>query len=581
MGNFISLSNCDKNECNSKEASLLISDIKCEISNCTTQILAYNYRKTQINKNKTNRIDNKTGEVKPFKAIKNKIKKLKKEILFNYIFDNITLSCKNTTVVIEVIIPIVKNNKTSNLTNKKNNKTKNFTIKSNLSQLNEKGKNLTKKKNNKKKNNTNLQESKNSLNKTSKSNRLNLTYQSRYSPNEIHLEEIMKNSIKDVLNNLMKSNLKESIVKNKKTNDLPTTSNEVFLFLNDKIKNDSKLRPENTNNNHNFNDKLEYQSELKSITKTLNTIQQHITNLEKSAVSKRNNLETSRKNQINSNNILMSNLEKTNLISENLVQFKDQFFDKFSKNFSHSINENFNLLSKNLNKINELSKNISQMQIVKNEQSKVDRLESNCNNGRFIRNIQKCMCNKGFTGEYCQNELSCKDNCTYNGVCSLGKCYCNPGFEGANCNTTIKCVNNCNNKGKCQYGKCYCDAGFAGKDCSKKLNCENNCSNNGICFREKCLCSPGWGGKNCSVLTVDFTPCYNNCNGNGACKLDKCFCYPGFRGKFCTEKIEFVCPPFIMENNNSLNQTDWAPCNNNGVCKYGMCFCFPGFKVNL
>ena len=116
-------------------------------------------------------------------------------------------------------------------------------------------------------------------------------------------------------------------------------SNELgFLFINDKVKNDSLA----------ISDELQQkskQNELKVIKDSLGTIQQHLNQLEKSIVKKRNNDESNRRNQINSNYMLMSNLEKTNMISKNLNSFQNQFFDNFTINFNASIQQNIKNLS--------------------------------------------------------------------------------------------------------------------------------------------------------------------------------------------------------------------------------------------
>jgi hypothetical protein len=73
--------------------------------------------------------------------------------------------------------------------------------------------------------------------------------------------------------------------------------------------------------------------------------------LEKSIVIKRNDDESNRRNQINSNYILMSNLENTKMMSKNLNNFQNRVFQNLSNNISTSIQENFNKLSKKIDEI--------------------------------------------------------------------------------------------------------------------------------------------------------------------------------------------------------------------------------------
>ena len=399
-------------------------------------------------------------------------------------------------------------------------------------------------------------------------------YPLRDKNNEINKEslqiilEIMKkmNSTELILNGNNKMNLMN---KNKSfMNDIG------FLSINDKVQ-EKELKDKEKEKE--IEKEIEHKKELNSISKTLEDLKTNIKKLERSYVNKRNTDENTRKNIINSNYMLVSNIEKTNNISDNLLNFESYLYN-YEKNFTQRFENKFQGLYSKLSEFDKIKEGIQKLQQMRRNEITVNEKIRNCTNGVFKRREGKCKCFTGFTGQNCEFPKNCTNNCSNNGICTLGKCYCNPDFGGEICEKRLKCHKNCSNKGTCRYGKCYCDPGFAGRDCSIKLKCPNNCNNRGICFRQKCLCSPGWGGQDCSILNIESKPCYNDCYGNGKCVNDKCFCNPDFRGKFCNIKIEFNCPPFLTEDKINRNTT-WAPCNNNGICKYGTCYCFPGFKV--
>ena len=550
MGDLITFSHCNKDECINKDPAILVTSIDCKKLNQCKQHLYYSFKRLKIK----NHLKNEFKALMKNKIIKTKTPKLK-ELMINYYskFNNITLNCQESKIIKKeerITKNLIQLNKNSSYTNYLNGTNTNKTsIKSHLNET--------------------------TVNQTLKiTNRSIISNYSSYISQNNTMDEKIKEGLMKVLQNLFKGDFNDIFGKKKEIPKIQEDfSNELgFLLINDRVKNTSipikKEEKLDTNNN-----------ELKLINKTLNTIQQNLLKLEKSIVIKRNDDESNRRNQINSNYILMSNLENTKMISKNLNNFQNRVFQNLSNNISTSIQENFNNLSKKIDEIDKSNNaKIEELENLKITQDIVIVKDKNCTNGKYIQKSESCLCNEGFTGNNCEIVKNCSKNCSGNGECSLGKCYCNPGFKGKICSITIKCENDCNKKGKCQNGKCFCDAGFSGKDCSRKLKCPNNCNNKGICFRDKCLCSPGWGGKDCSILKIDSKPCNNNCNENGICRLEKCFCYPGFGGKYCQEKLDFNCPPFITNSTLGINTT-WTPCNNNGLCKFGMCFCFPGYKV--
>ena len=196
-------------------------------------------------------------------------------------------------------------------------------------------------------------------------------------------EEKMKDSIRTILKNMIEGNLKDILVKkNEKNNKL---SDELgFLHIKDKLKN-----PQLTKN---YIKPKKEENLLKLIKDNLNTIQNHLNQVEKSIVRKRNTEENNRKNQINSNYMLRSNLEKTIAISKNLNSFKNQILDKFTKNLSDSINSNFNILSQRVFDIEQLNKKrLSHLESAKIEMETLNEKQKNCTNGKFILSTGNCI----------------------------------------------------------------------------------------------------------------------------------------------------------------------------------------------
>lgn len=576
MGEILTLSYCKDEECVNKDPSLLIVDSECTKDSCIKK-LKYNYDlKIQM-------LNNNKGATKPKKKKYESHKSPK--VLYKTSFKNSTLYCENPIKIIQyktviTIKPIIKPkpNKTvkskDNNNKNKNNKPLNNTPKKD--KHHKKDKDHKKDKKHKKKKKDKKDKGKRILDKHVNTSLNNKT--DNMKKEELN-NQISKESLRIILEMMRKLNSTELILndanhKNQETNKRNKTMlNDVGLIqIKDKIEGHNTIKEkkesfERTN------------KAINGISASLNELKNHIMKLEKSYVIKRNSDENTRKNIINSNYMLISNIEKTNNLSDHLVNFENNIYN-YEKNLSYKFENRFEGIIKKLNEIDKLKKGIENIQQMRKNEFIFKKKIRKCLNGVYITSENICQCFIGFTGKNCELPKNCTNNCSNNGVCSLGKCYCNPEFGGEICNIRLKCRNNCSNKGVCKFGKCFCDPGFAGKDCSIKLKCPNNCSNRGICFRQKCLCSPGWGGKDCSLLNIKSKPCFNDCYGNGKCVNDKCFCNPDFGGKFCNKRIEFNCPPFLSEDKIDKNTT-WSPCNNNGICKYGTCYCFPGFKVNF
>lgn len=136
----------------------------------------------------------------------------------------------------------------------------------------------------------------------------------------------------------------------------------------------------------------------------------------------------------------------------------------------------------------------------------------------------------------------CFENCSGNGLCSLGRCTCKNGWHGIGCNLR-NCYNSlcfvdidtiepqvchhCSSNGVCKNGTCICNEPYFGEDCSL-VSCPNNCSNTetetyATCVQDfpmgYCKCHE-WtrrGGDDCS-----YKFCLNGCSGRGECVNGQC-----------------------------------------------------------
>ncbi|WKY14209.1 hypothetical protein Q1695_000055 [Nippostrongylus brasiliensis] len=250
-----------------------------------------------------------------------------------------------------------------------------------------------------------------------------------------------------------------------------------------------------------------------------------------------------------------------------------------------------------------------------------------CLNGGVCRN-DKCKCPTGFTGKYCETELSpCQMSrcpagqvCLENNETKTLSCVCPLGFTGFDCKKEIdECSTNpCQHGGTCtdklnDY-MCKCPSGYTGKNCEKIVDhcAVNPCLNNGLCINAAragiCHCSPAFFGDRCQFMRK---PCSRNrCDNGGLCRPTAnylnytCECLTGFEGRFCETDINectsapcrnggtchnthgdynCICAAGYTGQNCTENIDDCAkhPCLNNGTCIDDVadfhCICQPGF----
>ncbi|KAJ0065223.1 hypothetical protein NL108_006584, partial [Boleophthalmus pectinirostris] len=148
----------------------------------------------------------------------------------------------------------------------------------------------------------------------------------------------------------------------------------------------------------------------------------------------------------------------------------------------------------------------------------------------------------------CLNGATCRDQ--------VGSflCECEKGFSGNRCQNgtmQVQCSSDtCKNGGTCENESgsyfCHCPAGFKGLHCEKEQDvCDSSpCLNGGVCrsYRRNylCLCKEGFFGDQCQMLE---DPCVlNPCGNRGLCTSDKrgnynCVCNVGHTGKDCEKDL--------------------------------------------
>ncbi|CAF1293722.1 unnamed protein product, partial [Didymodactylos carnosus] len=141
---------------------------------------------------------------------------------------------------------------------------------------------------------------------------------------------------------------------------------------------------------------------------------------------------------------------------------------------------------------------------------------SDCNkhcveNNRYSCDVQsgKKLCNKGYFGKNCLNDLQlCENNpCLHNGTCVVYLrdylCQCHQDFSGRSCETK-------DNKNK-SY-QCHCRPTHTGKHCEVEIlpTCERIPCVNGQClkvglYNEICVCQLYWSGSDCTKPYIATT----------------------------------------------------------------------------
>ena len=189
-----------------------------------------------------------------------------------------------------------------------------------------------------------------------------------------------------------------------------------------------------------------------------------------------------------------------------------------------------------------------------------------------------CMCPDGYTGTYCEEQITICDNICLNGgetdPSNCSKCICPSDYIGDHCEEVVvgPCDSNpCLNGGTCLEDSdeylCVCPIGWTGTNCETD-QCSDYCKNGGLCIITErgdvtCDCNhTSFTGPTCEE---EIDPCRDDiCQNGGTCvslggDAMECECTDGFTGSQCEDVI------------------DNCPCLNGGYCErlegVQICFC--------
>uniref|UniRef100_A0A671W0Q0 Sushi, nidogen and EGF like domains 1 n=1 Tax=Sparus aurata TaxID=8175 RepID=A0A671W0Q0_SPAAU len=188
--------------------------------------------------------------------------------------------------------------------------------------------------------------------------------------------------------------------------------------------------------------------------------------------------------------------------------------------------------------------------------------------------VSNCTCAPGFYGDKCEEECLCQNG----GVCvdSNGTCECPSGYTGLYCQfevTQTPCSNSrpCPDGGPClEYGGAYlctCQTSVAELDhkdfypyVQPQSVCDSSpCLNGGYCYERDggytCECKYGYWGNHCEKVRLN-TCASGPCRNGGSCKEEagsyRCVCPYRFTGKHCEVGKPDPCSS--------------SPCLNGGTC---------------
>merc|ERR1711871_134136 len=194
----------------------------------------------------------------------------------------------------------------------------------------------------------------------------------------------------------------------------------------------------------------------------------------------------------------------------------------------------------------------------------------------------KCSCDTDYTGNDCSTRR-CPNDCSGKGACGGApdyKCICQNGYTGDDCKEKVTCINDRSGHGECSLvkqgkaivPKCVCEFGFGGLDCSGKM-CPKDitgrqCAGKGECKNGICKCSPGYTGDACNVHDCKTASNGKACSGNGFCnEKGTCVCDSGWINADCATRI---CPLGLGHK----------VCSGRGLCEESTCVCDDEFFGN-
>ena len=211
-----------------------------------------------------------------------------------------------------------------------------------------------------------------------------------------------------------------------------------------------------------------------------------------------------------------------------------------------------------------------------------------------------CLCNRGWIGSACGEELGCLvEDCSGHGACVRGRCQCQLGYHGAACEEDA-CPLHCHasaGRGLCVHGTCACAEGWSGASCSQRptRDCPVDsrglvCSGHGSCGADgSCMCHHSdHSGLDCSYRSPSAPPAMGSClrdgggklcggASRGRCELDAhppgCHCLPGFSGAACASDDCFTGNAEAAAAAAGVPSRPWGaaaaavPCGGHGSCR--------------
>ncbi|KAK1896798.1 Sushi nidogen and EGF-like domain containing protein 1 [Dissostichus eleginoides] len=176
---------------------------------------------------------------------------------------------------------------------------------------------------------------------------------------------------------------------------------------------------------------------------------------------------------------------------------------------------------------------------------------ANCEKNWICENTSSgvyiCTCAPGFYGDECEEECLCQNG----GVCVdiNGTCECPSGYTGLYCQFEVT-------QTPCSHSRTCPDGGLLPL-CTAPIVCDSSpCLNGGYCYERDggytCECKYGYWGKHFRLNTCASAPCRNG----GSCKEEagsyRCVCPYRFTGKHCEVGKPDPCAS--------------SPCLNGGTC---------------
>jgi len=217
--------------------------------------------------------------------------------------------------------------------------------------------------------------------------------------------------------------------------------------------------------------------------------------------------------------------------------------------------------------------------------------------------IGVCECAQGWTGENCDEQLTCfglsyydSQVCGGMGECvGIDVCECIPGVEGMQCSFDNRMCDGilywdngvCGGRGDCidiegtgDY-QCVCDDGYMGSSCWLETTCNNIpaghpdvCGGNGACVaQDVCECDYPYTGEWCTeVIECGGVPATdpNVCSGSGICTINgTCACDAEHMGVICSIPVDLSCGGLPAGDPNACGGSGECVAQDSCVCEEG------------